>query len=116
MFGRAKFALDGDPEQIMLTRSNLDDWLADKGGANAGYRSLTKKILQYGGGDVAISDPYQWLFRKPPTVKNYDECYRLMAGNQAYEEYMLATGLPDVKQDWEYLDAEETWEFLREAE
>ena len=115
-FGRAKFALDGDPEEILLSRGNLDDWLADKRSANAGYRSLTKKILQYGGGEVAISDPYQWLFRKPSTVKTFEQCYQNAVGNQAFEEFMLASGLPDVKQDWEYLDAEETWDFLREAE
>ena len=65
---------------------------------------------------MAVSDPYQWLFRKPATVKTFEECYQLSAGNQAYEEYMLASGLPGMKQDLEYLDAEKTWNFLRKAE
>ena len=56
---------------MMFTREDLDSWLRYKLGASNGYSQLTKKILQYGGGEVSTTDPYAWLFRVPPTVSAY---------------------------------------------
>lgn len=106
---------------MLFTRANLDSWLFDKNGAAQGYTALTKKILQYGGGEIAVTDPYQWLFRKPPTVRNFDECRDLMVDNQAFEEYIIAQNSDNkfgesAEDDWENFDSKDTWDFMRSAE
>ena len=66
---RVTFRGSGDfSNNMMFTRNILDGWLLSKGSANDGYSDTTKKILQYGGGNIAASDPYAWIFRTPPTV------------------------------------------------
>ena len=96
-FGRTIYSSDGEHDDAMFfTRDNLDEWLDDQGGPGDGYSSLTKKILQYGGGDVAASDPNSWLFRIPPTVSSYRDCFFSMVENQAFEEYIEAQGTDQV--------------------
>jgi hypothetical protein len=52
-----------------------------KGSPSNGYAPLTKKILQYGGGVINAESPYAWLFKVPPTVKSYTECFEQMVEN-----------------------------------
>lgn len=92
-FGRSSFNIDGSFEDNMFfTRQDLDDWLDLKGSAADGYQSLTKKILQYGGGEVDTSDSYAWLFHVPPTVTSYQDCFYSMVENQAFKEYVEVQG------------------------
>lgn len=63
-----------------------------------------------------MTDPYQWIFRVPPTVSNYEECFHSMVENQAFEEYLVANGDENAAADWEGFDSDATWEFFASAE
>ena len=81
-FTRNDFTVSGDfSDNMFMTRSNLDDWLEASGSAAAGYSQLTRQILQYGGGNVAITNPWAHLYRIPPTVTTYKDCFFGMVGN-----------------------------------
>ena len=95
-FDRKEYRSTGSfDDNMMFTEPDMAGWLAIKGSASAGYTSLTKRILQYGGGDVSATSPYAWLFRIPPTVTSYQQCFESMVENKAYEDYILGLDYTD---------------------
>ena len=73
---------------MMFSRADLDTWMGIKGSANAGYSQLTRTVLQYGGGDISLTDPYAFIFRIPPTVTNYEQCFESMISNSAFAQHI----------------------------